>query len=75
MLRPRLISVRRRAAIHPDTRTAIQIDAHIRARKSGLSRRLSPRPIVRRPAAQIDAGIARHGQALRMKHRPEASGI
>jgi hypothetical protein len=74
MLKPRIISVGRRAAIHHDTRTATQVDARIHARKSVLGRRVSDRPIVRRSTTQIEARITRHEKTLRMKHRPEVSG-
>lgn len=74
MLKPRIISVARRAAIHHDTRTAAQIDMHIHARKLGLGRRVADRPLVRRSTAHIEVSIVRHEKALRMKHRPEAPG-
>jgi hypothetical protein len=73
-LKPRIIAVHRRTAIHHDKRTAVQIDARIHARKSVLGRRVSDRPIVRRSGAQIEVRIVKHEKALRAKHRPEVSG-
>jgi hypothetical protein len=74
MLKPRIISVARRATIHHDTRTAAQVDMHIHARKGSLGRAISERPIVRRSTAHIELGIVKHERALRMKHRPETPG-
>ena len=73
-LKPRLIAVHRRAAIHHVERSATQIDARIDARKTVLGRRLADRPIVRHSGAYIGIRIVKHEKALRAKHRPEASG-
>ena len=73
-LKPRILAVHRRAAIHHDPRSATQIDARIHARKSALGRRVSDRPVVRRSGAQIDIRIVKHEKALTRKHRPEVSG-
>jgi hypothetical protein len=73
-LKPRLIAIHRRAAIHRDARSATQVDTRVDARKSVLGRRVSDRPIVRHSRAQIDVRIVKHEKALRAKHRPDASG-
>lgn len=73
-LKPRIIAVHRRTAIHRDARSATQIDARIHARKSVLGRRVSDRPIVRHSGAQIDVRVVKHEKALRAKHRPDVSG-
>ena len=73
-LKPRIIAVHRRTAIHHDKRTAVQIDTRIEARKSVLGRRVSNRPIVRHSGAQIDVRIVKHEKALRAKHLPDVSG-
>jgi hypothetical protein len=73
-LKPRIIAVHRRAAIHHDARSATQIEARIHARKSVLGRRISDRPAVRRSGTQIDIRIVKHEKALRLRHRAEVSG-
>jgi hypothetical protein len=74
ILKPRVIAVHRRAAMHHDARTETQVDARIHARKSVLGRRVSDRPIVHRSATQIDLRIVKREHLLRLRHRAEVPG-